>query len=144
MTGHAIPFVSALLIALSPSLESPAAQPETWGATTEPVRREGTRLVTPVNQIVTPAGKNIHLPGLRPQALALSPGGKLLVTAGKSHELVVLDPSTGSILERVALPSDAAREPAPGAVSTHILKPDNEGQLSFTGLVFSPDGTRVY
>jgi YVTN family beta-propeller protein len=143
MTGHKILSVCALLICSSPWLSAPAAEP-TWGATTEPVKRDGTRVVTPVNQVVTPAGKNIHLPGLRPQALALSPDGKILVTAGKSHEIVVLDPSSGSILERVALPSDAMREPTPGTVSTHILKPDTEGQLSFTGLVFSPDGARIY
>ncbi len=29
-------------------------------------------------------------------------------------------------------------------MSTHILQPDKEGQLSFTGLCFSPDGTRLY
>ena len=29
-------------------------------------------------------------------------------------------------------------------MSEHILQPDKEGQLSFTGLVFSPDGRRIY
>ena len=29
-------------------------------------------------------------------------------------------------------------------MSTHILKPDEEGQVSFTGLTFSPDGSRIY
>src|ERR1051326_716733 len=51
---------------------------------------------TPANQILTPFGKQVELPGMRPQAIALSPDGKLLVTAGKTHELVVLDPVTGS------------------------------------------------
>jgi DNA-binding beta-propeller fold protein YncE len=35
-------------------------------------------------------------------------------------------------------------EPAPAAVSEHILQPDKEGQLSFTGLAFAPDGSRIY
>jgi YVTN family beta-propeller protein len=32
----------------------------------------------------------------------------------------------------------------PGPVSDHILRPDKEGQLSFTGLAFAPDGSRIY
>ncbi len=102
------------------------------------------RLYTPVNQILTPAGLQIELPGLRPQALALSPEGKLLVTAGKTHELVVIAPETGQILQRVQLPAMKKGAAAPGPVSEQILKPDEKGQLSFTGLVFSPDGSRLY
>ncbi|MFM8537306.1 MAG: hypothetical protein ACKOES_04435 [Planctomycetaceae bacterium] len=52
----------------------------------DPTERVGTsaagRTVTPVNQVVTPVGRQVPLPGLRPQALALSPDGRLLVTAG--------------------------------------------------------------
>ena len=102
------------------------------------------RYYTPANQILTPAGIQVELPDLRPQALALSPDGQRLVTAGKTPELVVIEPATGKILQRVMLPSDSDKDPAPDAVSTHMLKPDNEGQVSFTGLVFSPDGTRIY
>ncbi|MBM3837875.1 MAG: bifunctional YncE family protein/alkaline phosphatase family protein [Verrucomicrobia bacterium] len=102
------------------------------------------RVVLPVSQILTPAGKQIELPEMRPQALALSPDGRLLVTSGKTHEIVVLDPATGAIRQRVPLPSEQAGEPRPGVVSTHILQPDKEGQVSYTGLIFSPDGTRVY
>ena len=60
------------------------------------------RFYTPVNQILTPAGRQLELPGLRPQALALSPDGKLLVTAGKTHELIVVAAASGEILDRVA------------------------------------------
>jgi YVTN family beta-propeller protein len=102
------------------------------------------RWYTPANQILTPAGVQVELPGLRPQALALSPDGKLLVTAGKTKELVVVDPVTGDIRQRVLLPSEKDQDPAPDAVSTHILEPDKEGQVSYTGLVFSPDGSRIY
>ena len=113
-----------------------------FAATTAPVGHNDSSLVTPVNQIVTPAGTLIELPGMRPQALALSPDGRRLVTAGLTHELVVLDPATGNILQRVAFPSDQAREQA--AVSAEILSPDGKAQLSFTGLAFSPDGSRIY
>ena len=65
---------------------------------------------TPVNQLVTPAGTLVELPGLRPLALALSPDGKLLVTAGLTHELVAVDPATGKILQRVPLPSDKTQD----------------------------------
>lgn len=114
-------------------------------ATRESVGPAGTnRWYTPANQILTPAGRQVELPDLRPQALALSPDGKLLVTSGKTPHLVVLDPVTGHTRQLVALPSDKEQAPAPGAVSSHILAPDKEGQLSFTGLTFSPDGTRIY
>ena len=102
------------------------------------------RAVTPVNQVITPYGLQVDLPGLRPQALALSPDGKILVTSGKTSALIVLNPATGQVLQRVALPSDKVHEPQPTTVSPQILQPDKEGQLSFTGLVFSPDGTRIY
>ncbi len=102
------------------------------------------RVVLPVSQILTPAGKQVELPGFRPQALALSPDGRLLVTSGKSNQLVVVDPATGAIRQRVPLPSDKVNEAPPDVVSTHILQPDKDAQLSFTGLVFSPDGKRIY
>lgn len=104
------------------------------------------RTVLPQNQVLTPAGRQVELPNLRPQALALSPNGRLLVTAGKTHDLIVVDPATGAILQKVALPSEKSL-PSEGKdtpVSSHILEPDIEGQLSFTGLIFSPDGTRLY
>ena len=79
------------------------------------VERVGTspdgRSVTPVNQVVTPAGRQVPLPGLRPQAIALSPDGRLLVTAGKTNEIVVVDPATGDVLARVKPPADAVTAP---------------------------------
>lgn len=112
-------------------------------ATREAVGPAGTnRWYTPANQILTPAGLHVELPGMRPQAIALSPDGKWLATAGKTHDLVIVDPVTGKVRQRVALPSDKDQDPAP--VSEEILAPDKSGQLSFTGLEFSPDGTRLY
>ncbi len=101
-------------------------------------------MVTPVNQVVTPLGKIVELPGLRPQGLALSPDGRLLVASGKSSALVVIDPATGAIRQTVDLPAEQQGEPAPGVVSPNILQPDKKGQVSFTGLVFSPDGRRIF
>lgn len=113
-----------------------------FDSTTATVGRVSGGLVTPVNQLVTPAGTLIELPRMRPQALALSPDGKLLVTAGLTHELVVLDPVTGKILQHVDLPSDKA--PAQASPDAAILDADDKAQLSFTGLTFSPDGSRIY
>lgn len=114
-------------------------------STTEKVGIVGTnRMNTSVNQTVTPLGRQLDLAGLRPQALALSPNGQLLVTSGKSSELIVVDPATGTIRQRVLLPSDKANDPQPGSVSPQVLEPDKNAILSFTGLVFSPDGRRIY
>ena len=102
------------------------------------------RYVTPANQILTPAGLQVELPGMRPQVLALSPDGRILITSGKTAELVVIDPNGGRVLQRVGLPSETNGVATPEAVSPNILEPDKDGQVSFTGLVFSPHGRRVY
>ncbi|USN98308.1 MAG: bifunctional YncE family protein/alkaline phosphatase family protein [Phycisphaeraceae bacterium] len=110
---------------------------------TEPVGHNSDgRTITPVNQILTPLGRQLDLPGLRPQAVALSPNGKILVTAGKTNELIVVDPDKATIVQRVPLPAEKATSPEP--VSDQVLDPDKHGQLSFTGLIFSPDGSRIY
>ncbi|MHA3774742.1 alkaline phosphatase family protein [Verrucomicrobiota bacterium sgz303538] len=114
------------------------------------------RYQTPTNQILSPAGLQVELPGLRPQAMALSPNGHLLVTSGKTNELIVVDPKSGKILQKVAFPGKATTpapentaeksegdEKGPAAVGTQV-KPDTGAQLSYTGLVFSPDGSRIY
>jgi len=114
-------------------------------STREKVGQVGTNsYYTPANQVVTPAGRQVELPGMRPQALALSPNGRLLVTAGKTHDLLVLDPATGEVVQHVPLPSDKATDVTPDSVPEENLHPDRQGQISFTGLAFSPDGTRIY
>ena len=111
-------------------------------ATTEPVGPTTNGLVTPVNQLVTPAGIQVELPRMRPNALALSPDRKILVTAGLTHELIAVDPATGKISQHVPFPADKAEAGKPTVEG--ILNPDEKAQLSFTGLVFSPDGSRIY
>jgi DNA-binding beta-propeller fold protein YncE len=124
---------------------APSQQRVAQVSTQDIVGRVGeNRYRTPVNQILTPAGLQVELPGMRPQGLVLSHDGRLLITAGKTHDLVVLEPQSGKVLQRVPLPSEKQVEPAPAAVSEHILQPDKEGQLSFTGLAFSPDDSRIY
>lgn len=115
-----------------------------FGRTTNIVAKQGDRTTTPVNQVLTPVGRQVDLAGMRPQALALSPDGKLLAVSGKTHELVVLDPRDGRIHRRVPLPAEVTAGAGPSVVSDHILKPDTEGQVSFTGLTFAPDGKRIY
>jgi DNA-binding beta-propeller fold protein YncE len=115
-----------------------------FDATTETVGPTPNGLVTPVNQLVTPAGTQVGLPGIRPNALALSPDGKILVTAGLTNvmKLVVVDPATGNIFQRVPFPADKATVNQP--VVEGIPNSDGKAQLSFTGLAFSPDGSRIY
>jgi YVTN family beta-propeller protein len=121
------------------------ARPDSQFSTREAVGQTGpNRYYTPANQVITPAGIQVELPGMRPQAIALSPNGRLLVTAGKTHDLVVIDPVTGNILQRVTLPSSGDSALAPESAPEENLHPDKAGQLSFTGLVFSPDGLRIY
>jgi len=119
-----------------------------WGAAalasdTETVgRHENGRVVLPVNQVLTPAGKQIELPGMRAQALALSPDGGLLVVSGLTSELVTLSPETGEIKQRVRLPKLMKGAP-PEASSPEFLDYDGRSQISYAGLTFSPDGRRL-
>jgi DNA-binding beta-propeller fold protein YncE len=119
----------------------------TFDATTETVGPSyhgfiQNQYVTPVNQLLTPAGIQIELPAFRPNALALSPDHSLLVTAGLAHQLLVVGTQTGKILQQVPFPSGQASEQAP--VSAAVLDRDGKARLSFNGLAFSPDGTRIY
>ncbi len=107
-------------------------------------RSDGDTTVLPVNQIVTPVGMQLELPGLRPQVLALSPDGRMLATSGKTNEIVLLDPASGEVLGRVRPPADDALRPAGDDDSDRNLKPDGQAIQSYTGLVFAPDGRRLY
>jgi YVTN family beta-propeller protein len=135
----------ALTLSLALCWIQPARAPGADFSTTEPVGRGTTnRQYTPVNQVLTPAGVQIELAGMRPQALALSPDGKLLVTAGKTHDLVVISTATNKVIQHVSLPAESNVDLTPAPVSDQIIQPDKDGQLSYTGLAFSPDGSRLY
>ncbi len=134
-----------LLVALAVSAGHPA-RAAAAAADTETVGRKpgGRRTVLPVHQVLTPHGRLVDLPGLRPQAIAFGPGRRTLLVSGKTSELLVMDPDTGEVRQRVALPSETQNEPLPTVPSANILQPDSKGQLSFTGLILSPDEQRVY
>jgi YVTN family beta-propeller protein len=111
----------------------------------EAVGLEGTNeVVLPVNQIITPAGRQLELKSLRPQVLAMSPDGKLLLTSGKTHNLIAIDPDTLSVAQTVALPDDGPLDSTPAPAPTHYPEHNDDEQVSYTGLVFSPDGSRIY
>jgi DNA-binding beta-propeller fold protein YncE len=98
---------------------------------------------TPVNQVLTPYGRQVELDGLRPQALALSPDGKRLLVSGKTSDLLVIDVDQAKVVQRVAFPGEPQQQPL-AAVSPNVIKPDRKGQVSYTGLTFSHDGKLVY
>lgn len=141
-------FLFVALCLQTAALTSNAFQTNTtasFDTTTEKVGQlDANDFDTPVNQKLTPAGKQVELPGMRPQTLALSPDGKLLVTSGMTHELVVVNPVSGEIIQRVRLPADNIKNAPDKPVSDVVLNPDLKAQASFTGLAFSPDGSRVY
>ncbi len=105
---------------------------------------DGTQ-TTPTNQTLTPEGILVELPGLRPQVLALSGDGKRIYVSGKTSELLVLAADDGAVLQRVPLPSrstpDSENNSPPGS---RELRPDTDGQVSFTGLCVAPDDRHVY
>jgi YVTN family beta-propeller protein len=116
------------------------------------VAREGKIKVTtinaagvsvPVNQVLTPAGIQVELTGARPQVITVSPDCQLLATTAR-NELVLLNPQTGQILQRVALPRDDMQANRTNVVSQEIIHPDLSAQASYNGLIFSPDGKRIY
>ena len=138
-------FSPLLLVPLALALNHAMAQTssENFYSSSAPVERTPDGLVTPANQRVTPAGLLVELPGLRPNALALSPDGKILVAAGTTHHLVVLDPADGTILQQVPFPKPKADLDAePG--SQLVLNANLKDKLSYTGIAFSPDGTRIH
>lgn len=129
-----------LVLACSACHSTPSAHAV---ASDELVGRHDGHTTTPVQQILTPHGELIDLPGLRPQVIALTPSGARLLVSGKTNALWVLDPADGSVLQRVPLPGDRQTAP-PTPASPNILRPDKGNQASYTGLVVTKDGRRVY
>ncbi|HEY3913063.1 MAG TPA: bifunctional YncE family protein/alkaline phosphatase family protein, partial [Verrucomicrobiae bacterium] len=132
-----------LLLVLGVSAARADGVGDAYGTTSEAVGWKTNGFETPVNQLLTPAGTLVELPGVRPNALALSPDGRLLVTSGLKGELVVLDPTDGKILQHVPMPL-SKQKPGIGSVSSLITEPNLKDKLAYTGLAFSRDGTRIY
>ncbi len=94
---------------------------------------------TPEGWHITPAGRQTPL-GPGPLAVAASPRGNLVLVADagySNHALLVVDPSTGSVIQKIK---------APGGKS--VGGPWNiswgHSHSYYTGLVFSSDGSRAW
>jgi YVTN family beta-propeller protein len=107
---------------------------------TEVGRVAANRYQTATGQVLTPAGRQVMLPGMRPQALALSPDRALLAAAGQTNVLVLIDPAKGQVCQTV--PLSVRTEAAAG--STNASPVTNKAEMSFTGLTFSPNGRCIY
>jgi YVTN family beta-propeller protein len=77
------------------------------------------RVIVPTNQILSPAGRQVIVGG-RPTDVALSPDGRWLAVQNL-RDISILDPESGKV------------------VSSSEIK-----GASFKGIVFAPDGKRVY
>lgn len=126
--------ICLLLTLLAPQLA--LAQLQTPETDTQVVgyRADG-NAQTPVNQILTPYGQQIDLPGMRPQALVLSHDGKRLAVSGKTNQLVIIDPVSGEQLQTVSMP---------GNLDVAEPSTDRSAQVSYTGLIFSPDDSQIF
>ena len=81
---HHLSFLVVLLcaaIAIGTEMQS--------GHTAQPTAgfQKAGKVVLPINQVLTPAGRQVELPLMRPQVIKLSSDGKILVTSGKTPEL---------------------------------------------------------
>ena len=94
------------------------------------------RYYTPANQILTPAGLQVELPGMRPQALALSPDGRLLVTAGKTHDLVVVDRNPARSFSACRCLRSGPRTPHPARSPNTSSSPTRTGSSVSPGWPF--------
>src|SRR5437899_324900 len=74
------------------------------------------RYVTSTGQVLTPAGFQVELPGMRPQTLTLSPDGSLLAVAGGNNSLVFLNPATGQVIQKVHLSLIEVKIKPPAAI----------------------------
>ncbi len=78
------------------------------------------KIIVPTNQVLSPAGRQVAFSG-RPTDLALSPDGRWLGVLENSR-VAVIDPVAGTVASRVS----------------------HAGGGSFTGIVFAPDGKRLF
>ena len=137
MTKYRTPALASLLLSLVSGCNLSEKAPSTGAAAA------AKPIALPVNQVLTPAGRQVEFTKLRPQVLALSPDARLLATSG-GHKLILLNPEDGEVLQEVPLPSEKLKGEEPTVVSEQILHPDTEANASYTGLIFSPDGQRIY
>ena len=83
------------------------------------------RIVTPTNQILTPAGKQVLFPG-RPVDLLLF-DGRLI--AKNMRDLTVIDPATGEVVQTLPLPAGAFSAVGLARVGDRVVATDTANQL---------------
>ena len=88
--------------------------------------RPGSPIVVPTNQVLMPAGEQIHLVGSRPTDLVLSPSGRFLAALANTDSIFIIDPRRATVKEKL-------RFSGPG-----------RGGGSYTGICFSQDGGTLY
>jgi len=110
-------------------------------------------VVLPTNQTIRPAGRLIPFEG-RPTAIAIRPDGKTAAALksgggyagpGRPEHILIVDLSTGQIRQRF-LPETPASG-ATGAQGSERAAANSvfgESQGAFTGITYSPDGTKLY
>ncbi len=91
------------------------------------------RYALPTGQLLSPTGTQIELPTMRPQVIALSPDRKVLVTAGKTNGIAVIDIATGKVIQMATLSTNTAEAKA-AADKEKKEKDDLEA-----GIVVAPD-----
>jgi hypothetical protein len=109
-----------LAVALTTSLSlSTLAQDRTAYDESHVGPQDNGRIIVPTNQVLTPAGRQVIVGG-RPSDIALSPDGRLLAVLNL-REVLLVNVASGEIVSRAAHRSG-----------------------SFKGILFSPDGGRIY
>lgn len=106
--------------------------------------------ITPQGWRVTPAGDQTAL-GSGPLAVAVSPNGKFALVANAgygNHSLMVINSATGAVRQTIGTNSNALRAEGSNGLErlpVHFYYPPGAGVSGYyTGIVFSPDGTRAY
>ena len=109
-------------------------------------RLEVNRWILPTGQLLSPVGRQVELPGLRLQAIALSPDAHLLAIGSNQSNVSIVDTLSGTEVGKVPLPPEPSMKtiPSPGAVSSTDLTSTNKAGISLAGLEFSPDGSRIF
>ena len=109
---------------------SPAASPAA-GTDCLVGRQEDGSVVLPTNQIISPAGQQVEFLG-RANVVALRPDGQTaaVLTASDPEPITVIDLQSGEV--RQEFTADAAPDD------------DEDYGASFAGLLYAPDGNRLY
>src|SRR5438067_1290066 len=111
MASRRTPLFLAGLLLLTPGGQSGGTRGDEQERLRVGLQPDG-RVVVPTNQVLKPAGKNVTFPG-RPVDLAWTEDGSTLVVKNM-RDLVFLDPATGAVRQKLALPPRARRNEKPG------------------------------